>query len=517
MNTWLSAVWSCLFLFLVFAAAGAAAPREVTLFPNLAKVQDVTRVSLQPAGQNTFKAVILLPAQTLPDSLTMTLPVDSPLRIDDQNWRAVTRQDDAKIAELRRQIQHHKGERNGLFSGIQALEAQIQFWQAQAKMKTRTVDEAGVFAGLLTRNVKKALQEKLALEPELEKADRKLRELQEELQRITGQKETLWEVTFLLRGPPAKEALLTLMYSLNGCGWIPLYRLEALPATGAIRFDWEAEIWQSSGSDWSQVELHLATLPPRAALAPPNLPPWIVGPRPETPLKGKSKADLREAPAARLMMSAEAQEATAQEVRQSTYAVWNLGRRSIPAGSRQRMKVRAETWPTDFTHLLRPSQTSQAFIQASVKQEEAKDLPSGQATFLIDGASLGKRPFSFSGLEGKFFFGVDPLVTVESTLLSRKSGEAGFISDKQTQEWAWRFIIRNSRNSAVRVGMEDPLPQVRDERIKVYLTSEPEPTEKTPQAMIWKLEVPAGKSQTIVNTIRLEAPREMDLDLGGRR
>lgn len=517
MKTCFSVVLSFLLLLPVFDSAGEAAPRKATLFPNMAKVEDVARVALQPSGDHTFRAVITLPAQTVPDSLTMILPADSPLRIDDQNWRAITRQDDTRIAELRRQIQNFKTERNGVFSGIQALEAQVQFWQAQAKMKTKTVDEAGAFAALLTVKVKKALQEKLALEPELEKADKKLKELQEELNRITGQKETLWEVTFLLRGPPAREAILTLTYSLTGCGWTPLYRLEALPRTGTILFDWEADIWQSSGIDWNQVEIYLATLPPRSSLAPPDLPSWIIRPRPETHLKGKPKADLREAPAPRAMMLVEAQETAPLEIRQSTYSLWNLGKRNIPAGSRQRMKVRAETWPADFAHLLRPGLTSQAFIQAFVKLEEAKDVPSGNAAFLIDGALLGKRPFSFSGKEGNFFFGVDPLVTAETTLLSRKSGETGFIADRQTHEWVWRFIIRNARDAAVRVRMEDPLPQVRDERIKVFLKPEPEPAEKTSQAMLWKLEIPAGQTQSVLSTILLEAPKEMDLDLGWRR
>jgi uncharacterized protein (TIGR02231 family) len=280
-----------------YPTVAAAVPREVTLFPSTAKVVDISRVALQPSGNDTFKAVITLPAQTVPESLTTALPSDSPLRIDDQNWRQITRLDDTRIADLRKQIQNLKTERIGILSGMQALDAQVQFWQAQAKAKTKTPEETVSFSTLLTKSIKKAIQEKLALEPELEKTDKKIKELQDDLNRMTGQKETLWEVTLLFSGPPAKETTLTLAYSMTGCGWNPLYRLDARPRDGLIQFAWEAEIWQSSGSDWSQVETHLATLPSRSGIAPPEFPAWIIRPKPEVLLRcqgsGRAGADGR--------------------------------------------------------------------------------------------------------------------------------------------------------------------------------------------------------------------------------
>ncbi len=276
----------------------SATPREVTLFPDSAGIVEVSRVTLQPAGSETHKAVVTLPGQALPDSLLVMLPPGSLLRIEDQSWRQVTHQDDARIAALRRRIQNLRTERIGIFAGIQALDAQLQFWQAQTKGRTKTVEEAGVLSALLAKNVKQTLQEKLALEPELVKVDNKIKELQEELSRSTGQKETLWEVTFLLGGPATGETTLTLTYSLTGCGWSPLYRLEARPRDGAILFIWDAEIWQSSGIDWKEVETSLATLPPRSTIAPPVLPPWIIRPRQAVPLKARARADLPNAPAA---------------------------------------------------------------------------------------------------------------------------------------------------------------------------------------------------------------------------
>jgi uncharacterized protein (TIGR02231 family) len=522
MQTKLSITKMLTFLILfpfLFPAVAHAVPRAVTLFPNSAQVTDVTRISPQTTGQGSFKAVVNLPAQALPDSLTARLDSNSPLKIEDQSWRQINRQDEGRIADLRRKLQQAKTERIGVVSAIQSLDAQLQFWQAQAKAKARTAEETSGLAAQIGKSVKTDMQEKLALEPELERLDKKIRELQEEMIRIAGQKETLWEVTLILSGSPMREADLTMTYTLNGCGWLPFYRLDARPREGRILFTWEAEIWQGSGSDWNQINTELATLQPHSALKPPDLPPWIIRPRPEVRLnKGRQKADAMAAPMAGAALYAEAQDAAEpRETRQTTYAVWTLGKKTIPAGSRQRLKIREEAWQADFVHLLRPSLTSQAFVRATVKLPEGGEAPAGAATFLIDGAVLGTRPFSFAGQEGTFSFGIDPLVTAQSVLLSRKSGEKGLIVDRQTQEWAWRLDIRNAGTSAIRVRLEEPLPQPRDERIKITFQLEPEANEKSPSEMIWWMEIPEGQKRSLFTTIRLEAPKEMDLDLGWRR
>ena len=209
------------------------------------------------------------------------------------------------------------------------------------------------------------MQDKLALEPQLQKVDERIKMVQDEINRISGQKESLWEVTFLLTGPAAREMPMTLDYVLGGCGWTPLYRLDARPRSGTILFAWEAEIWQSSGVDWKKVALQLATLPPRSTLSPPPSPPWIIRPRPAPPSsRARTKADLPERASATGMLMASENAEEPRETRQSSYALWQIGERDIPAGARQRIKVREESWPADFVHLLRPGLTAQAFVQA---------------------------------------------------------------------------------------------------------------------------------------------------------
>lgn len=508
-------------LFFFSPGQGWAVPREVTLFPASAQVLESAKLKVASEG-NLKKALFTLPAQADPDSLVTRLNQAGKFQIMDQTWRQILRQDDERIWEVRKKIETTKNERNAMQASIRALEAQIQFWQLQTKAKVKTITDAGNLAAAISKNIRKAYQDKLSQEPELEKLEKKINELQEELNRRVGKKDNIWEVTLLLSGaPPSGDVSITYTYALSGCGWSPLYRLEARPREKQVLFTWEAEIWQSSGQDWSQVAMNLATLQPTSSIAPKDLPPWIIQPRqPIVRKNARGKAAKAEALMASAEITDQVEEAPAavpREVRQSTYAVWQLGKMTLPAGVRQRVKVQEEPWAAEFSYLVRPGLSSKAFVRAAIDFPEAREIPSGQAIFMLDGAILGKRPFAFAGKERILFFGEDPLVSAKVDLLSKQSGEKTFLADRQTYHWQWRTDIENRRNDAVRVRVEESLPQSRDTRIKLTVKNAPEPAEQNASTWSWFMDVPAGQKKSILTTISLEAPKEMIIDLGWKR
>ena len=495
-------------------------PREITFFPGSAQVLEVAKVKLLPEGIEQLKTLIILPGQADPDSLVVRIADTAKIRIDDINWRQVSRQNDEKIANLMKQLEKLKEARKNLQATIRGLDTQIQFWQLQTKAKLKTMADVYNMSAAIGKSIQKSHQDKLSKESELEKIDKLIKEAQDDLDRAAGRKETAWEVTVILSGTRGSEATLTYSYSLAGCGWQPLYRLEAKPKDRQIIFTWEAEIWQSSGQDWNNVSINLATLKPPSSISPAELTPWIIKPRPVFRREGAMPRALKSAIAADQMEApSPAEDAVigAKEVKQTTYSLWQIGKKNVPAGAKQKVKIEEELWPSEFTYMARPSQSSQVFLRAKVKLPEAKDIPSGSSLYIVDGAILGKRYFALAGQEATIFFGIDPLVTARTQLISKKSGEKTFLQDKQTYTWDWRTDIQNSRNSPVRVLVEEPNPQSRDERIAVTLKCEPEPAEKTPSSLTWDMDILAGQKKSLFMTVRIEAPKNMDLDLGWRQ
>lgn len=514
---WLFA--TTIFIFL-YPAISWSMPREVTFFPDSARVYEVSKVKLQAESKELRKAVVILPGQANPDSFVASANPDSRLKIEDIMWKQVVRHDDAKIANLRKQLDKLNGDRKTLQSSIRAVDAQIQFWQLQTKAKVKTIADAHNMSSAICKNIKKSYHDKLLQESELEKLEKRIKETQEELDRTAGKKETAWEVAILFSGSQSGETTLSYTYYLSGCGWQPLYRLEAKPYNKQIHFTWEAELWQSSGQDWNNVSTTIATLKPPSSTAPADLPPWIIKQRPVFREEGTRKISRKfEAAKDSAEYAALAEEAppVPRLIKESTYSRWLIGKKNLTAGSKQKVIIQKELWPAEFTYLARPSLNSQVFVRAAIKFAEPKEIPSGNCLFVIDDAILGKRDFPLAGQEATIFFGVDPLVTASIQLLSKKSDEKVFLQDKQIYTWNWQIDIRNNRTSPITILVEEPKPQLRDERIFVQLKNEPEPAEKTPSSLIWNLDLTAGEKKSIFTSVIIEAPKDIALDLGWRR
>lgn len=509
-----------IFLFVCLCASGAwAEPTEVILYPDSVKITEVKKVRLTSEGMH-LKAVLYLHFQADPDSLTAYLPQDSPLKIVDQTRREISRQDEEKVKNLVKQIQTLKDERSGLQAWVQSLDTQIEFWHSQSKSKTKTITDAVNMASAIGKNIRKVYLDKTTQETEINKLSGRIAELEDQLNKIVGQKENMWEVTILLSGKQTEETTLSYSYVMSGCGWQPLYRLEARPQEKNVLFTWEAELWQSSGQDWKNVRLSLATLRPPSSITPADLPPWIIKQKERRPVIRREEKALYKAEA---MPDVSAEmgfggyvEETPTPVKQSTFVLWQLGKKTILAGPRQKVKVQDETWPSEFTYLARPSINTEVFVRAFVKFQDAKEIPQGSAIFMIDGAILGKRDFSLTGQDSTLFFGIDPLVTTRTTLLSKKSGEKTLFKDKQTYSWNRQIDIQNAKNFPIKVRLEEPPPQSRDERIKLTVKCVPEPVEQNPETLIWSLDLQAGQKQSLLTTVTCEAPKDMVLDLGWR-
>jgi uncharacterized protein (TIGR02231 family) len=505
-------------LILLIPVCSIAAVKEVTLYPNSAKISEITKIHPQCNGK--CKATIVLPPQADPESLVVSLAPQGHIKIDDLQAKPIPVQNEARIAELRKQITALDGEKKETQAKLEALDAQLLFWQAQTKAKTKTVADSYKLADAIGRNVHKAHQEKFVTETQLEKIDKNLKKLQEELNQAAGRKETAWEITLTLSGSGQNEISLPYTYTLSGCGWLPLYRVEALPADKSVAFSWEAEVWQSSGEDWKQVQLNLATLQPITNVNPPDMPDWIIRPR-----KFSRKMAAADTASAQLMQKEVAKQDSGEEEapgfapaenRNTTYSVWSLGKINVAAGSRQRLKIKDESWPAEYLFMARPAINPQAFVRAQIKLDKPADIPSGQAIFVIDGAVLGRREFSFAGYEGTLFFGTSPLISVTSSTIADKSGEKTIFQDKQTRSWQWLIEAKNLSTADIKLRIEEPAPQARDKRIKLDLKQNPEPAEKDHAKFVWLLDVPAGQKKTIQNNIELEAPNDMNIDFGWR-
>ncbi len=495
-----------LYLFSTFPAL--AAPREVTFFPQAARITEVTKVRLLPEGKDLRKALIILPGMADPASLVTYPPAETKLKIENQTWRRSAGTADGRTKDLTKQLRNLREERNAVQAAIAGLDHQVQFWQQQTKARVKSQAEAGTAAATIGRNIKKAMQEKLNMGLEMPGLDKKIKEVEEALKLAGGQDSQPWEATILFSGTSGDETLLTYSYTLMNCGWQPVFRLDARPERGEIHCGWEAEVWQNSGQSWNDVTIHLTTdEAPSLLLAPPALPELIVKPRESAKAKTK-RADGREKatpnPAAAIINHATP---TASAVPDGKLNLRPADRKTIPSGPPLLIKLHEEIWPAAFSYLARPSQSPQAFISAAVHFSELGSIPSGKANFLHNGTLIGKNSLSLSGGEGIIFFGPEPRVTVTRQAHPVQKSEA-----KMNHHWQCRFEAQNNLAVPIRLRIEEPMPQARDQRVVLTLREAPAPAENT-GLLNWETDLAAGERKNWSYGVDATVPPGVELDL----
>lgn len=487
-----------------------AAPRQATLFPASAQIEEISPVTVD-AQVGAPSCVLILPGQADPATLRFgSLP--APSSITDVTWTSRRETNQAALAPLNARLKELSTTRDALAAELEGLRGRLAFWKAQTKPVEQSVAALRELAAELGGAVRQDTAQAQTLDQKLTELNADIARVQEEIARAAGQERTVWDVRVLLAGPTPKE--LSYSYTLNDCGWTPLYRLDAQPAARSIDFSWKAKVWQRSGQNWTGVRLLLATMQPETQTAPSDLPPWEIGPVEVIARKAMAAPAMMEM---RADMLAGASAPAPLETRRATYAVWDMGQRALPAGETRTFEIERSTWPTTFTHLIRPSLGPQAFVRAETRFDQAKEFPTGTGMFLIDGAMLDQRDFTFSGREGTFFFGADPLMKCETTLLDKKTGEKGLFNQRQSFAWDWTLKISNAASYPVAIRVEEPKPQIRDERITLKLNAEPKPEDDpNPELLAWNATAPGGGERLFHIQIAVEAPNDLRIDPGWR-
>ncbi|WP_027185144.1 DUF4139 domain-containing protein [Desulfovibrio inopinatus] len=507
---------------MMFPGSGQAEITSILMYPSQCRVTQ--HFQLQPETQKQNQRVLFnLPGEADPDTLVVHVLTPS-VTLANITWDRVNRLDKKHVAQLRAELEAAKTQLANIGAKINAINARITFWtnSKMGEMTSPTAEQLSQIASTLGQEVESLFSSRHPLENEQKEIQRKVDLLQKKLDNATGHVRTLWRVKADLTGAAAGPIDLETISTMSGCGWSPIYRFNAVPEKKTVEFTFEAQIRQGLGQNIEQVDVALATLAPRQGLIPPAVSPWVIAPRP----KVQARAFKAMAPAPMADMAMEVVQSNAaggagvpqEDRRGASYAIWHLGKRNLIAGEDTQLLISTQNVESEFVYTVRPSAELAAFLTAKADFNKSILLPRGQAIFLVDGALVGKRPFETAQQKNDLFFGRAPSIDVKSNLVSKQSGDAGIITSKQTYRWDFAYNITNNAQHQVDVIVQEAKPQVRDENIKLTITSDPKATEAPddPHVFLWNLSIPPGKKQTVSYAVALEAPKDMALDLGWR-
>lgn len=489
----------------LIAATAFATPIEVLLFPSGAIVTETTVTTV-----SNSLAQVSLPITADPQTLKVSLIGAG--TIASTQFDSVREVSD--VTDLEQQLRKKKIERQTLQDALQGHEESLIFWKSQKDQELDSVDKIAQLGILLQTKIKEELAAISQCKRSVAEIDAIIQELERKVTAQKGTSKRYWSVLLTLKDASA-QVTLNYSYKVHAASWSSRYLIDARPGEKKINWNWSANIQQSTGQDWENVDLTLATAEPTFTLSPPELANWVIQSRPPRPLAKREYQSFSKS--AEMVMTdavgAPQMENAAAPVRQqaSLFDLYHLGQRTIRAGEGYTFDINHGSWPASFSYLVRPVMTPQAFLAAKINLNDPVPMPLGDASLLVDGVFLGKRSFSLHESEFGLAFGNDPGIKI-TVKPDRKSDIKGLINKDRTYLWNWLVKIENNKDHAVDIRFEDIFPLVQDGQIE--LTPETALMTRTDDIVSREISLTAGEKSQFQYGYSITYPVDLNVDLG---
>ncbi|MFN4115302.1 MAG: DUF4139 domain-containing protein [Inhella sp.] len=483
--------------------------REVLVYPGGAEVRRVQAVA---AGVQEV-VFTCIPARIDLDSLQAR--GSGSLRVGELS--VLTESSEAVPAcsgqpQLDAQIGALEDDRAGLQAERAALDLVLGYLKQSGDAK---LPAQAATAESLRRQGLEALRQQHQLQRRIEAVERQLKPLLAQREAARGGVRSWHRVTVRVSG----QGELSLIARTPHAGWQPVYRAELNSDAARVAFERRAEVQQTTGESWQDVQLRLSTRQPQRASSPPEPQPWLLSKLEPVVMDATPKLAYQ---AALAMRTAQARaEDRADASLPSFQTDFDLqftvpGRVSLASGQERRgYPLELLSWPAQVHTLVQPALQSQAFVQATVKRPEGF-FPGGKLLLVRDGEQVGEGFFQPTDeAEQRLYFGPDDRLRVRVEPEQRDAGSGGLVGNRRVITLSRRYLLENLGGKPLQLQVLEAGAHAQHEDIRVEASFEPAigaPRWREIDGLrAWSLLLAPGQQQRLNATYRLSAPRDMQV------
>lgn len=351
------------------------------------------------------------------------------------------------------------------------LEANRKIGGEEAVLLVEDIED---MADFYRERIKEIKYKTIELEDEQAELTKLISRLQNELQSSRSLKNrNTGEVFVKLNADAARKIPVKVSYYVYDAGWVPSYDLRASDTQGPIQLKYGGMIRQSTGTDWSNVQLTLSSGNPVLGGNPPELSPWRLYLQEQYRKRSKSESYGMEPAQGAYEMADDMELLATEEVTidrkmlATTFEVKD--KYSVPSDN-QYYDVHLDdiSMAADYRHFSIPKLQRSTFLTAGVTGWEQYSLLPGQANIYFQGDFVGS---SF----------IDPAVTSDTLQLSMGQDPGVVITHekindfckttsfggKKTTTRAYKITAMNTRPQQVELRIEDQVPLSSDEDISI--------------------------------------------------
>jgi len=369
-----------------------------------------------------------------------------------------------------------------------------------------------------------------------------IHQLQSEAQKqIKEQRSILSKIRHRLRKPlskwntPKKEVLATievknpqsidfeLKYLVTDALWSPSYNLRATDITQPVRLEYQAQVYNNTGSDWKNVLLKLSTADPTQTASKPQLEVWtlnhqqkksygegISNARPSDyaydtiytldPVSYEEKPQIIRNNQA--MQEIEVGELSTEFEIEKPY---NIPSTAIP----YQVAITKHDLKATYKHFCIPKLDKGVFLLAQVTGWTDLNLIAGPAKIYYQDTYMGESRIETSGIRDTLdlSLGRDEKVVVTRTKRQDESGKK-FLGLNTKETFLYEISLKNNRSTPIQVEIQDQIPvaQEKDIHVDAIELSNAEQDELSGR-LLWRYNLKAGESEGIDLSFSVKYPK----------
>lgn len=505
----------------------ASTVKKVTVYLQGAQLVHESQVNLTGGKQTVVFTG--LSADMLPESVILEPENKSVLikSVTVRNNYLKEQAPNAKVAELQSNL-------TAVQAKLEVLRAEKQVYEREREILFKNESIGGTSNNVPVSEIEKAANFFRSRNQEISNVLIKLRK--EETELIQTESSLRYQLSELNAkvNPPTSEVIVVidskikestsfvLKYLVRDAGWAPKYDVRAENNTDPVKLDYHANVFNHCGIDWEEVKLILSTSTPMQGAEKPTLEVWDVaenaGVQRVASLAGLAEVKVMENRKGYFedekngdqedvtFQTIQAQELNTEFPIENSYSIASDGKPYL-------VDVTSYSLPAKFQHYAVPKQDPSAFLMAKVVGWNGLNLISGNASVYYAGAYLGQSYINTASTDDTLSLSLGRdnklmLVRKKQTELSKRQ----FLGNNEKETFYFETVVRNNRDKAVNIVVEDQLPISSKGDIEVtMLEISGAALEKNTGKLTWNLNLAPGESKTILLGYSIKSPKGMEV------
>lgn len=501
--------------------------KAVKVFSKGAEISRSDNVKIN-SGIDTLKITGLSPflqSQTIQAKLNGAKILDIGFTIN----HLKNQKDEPRIVQLKSQVKIIEQDLLNLSDQLAYLELEYDLIVANKKISEREaldIDDVKDFVQYYKTKMPELIGKLTDTKEQIKKFQTVKSKLQKQINQLQKVKsKQTGEIEILYKSTQNRQSKLELTYHVYRCGWTPLYNMRASNIGEPIQFEYNAQVFQNTGVNWSNCKLTIATGSPILNGSKPELYPWRVFVQNSNGYDYYSNSDLGDNNIELEEVYIRANNSKQQSRKQKevlrtenlTFSSFEIPQNfSLNTGAGEKsVNILKRELPASYQYYAVPKKSNGVFLLAQVTEWEKMPLIPGKSHIYFDETFVGKSYINPKTMNDTLdvSLGQDQSIYVE-----REKDEDKCMNNVNilgvTKTRGYSVSVKNNRNKAIKIQILDQVPVSKNNKIKVnYKLGEGWAIKEETGILEWNLEVPANNKKSTSFEFEIKHPKKFNVPL----